>query len=371
MSSFDYVRERSEASVRDPSYSVIVDQKPYFPFLEVDATDVGSIMRAAIVIVQKRDDHSDLTVQKWTNSDTDVSGSVTRVVGGITNRLYKVDLPSSESVLVRIFGAPGLIDRDVENSNYAALAQRGIAPPYHGRFANGRVEGWLDMRSLEVRELCHFNREIAVQLGNLHVNFVPEIDEEPTMWTQLHSWMHQALVAEFQNEFDAQRVAALDLANLPAELDTLRASVVPNTSKIAFCHNDLLAANILVSSNLMEIQLIDFEYGGSNYVAFDIANHFNEYAGGTDDGVPQYCQFPSEEKQRAFIEAYLRAVSGKNPTESELNGLRMEVQAFVLVNHLYWGLWAINQASVEGCCGFDYLLYAKHRIDRYRATKLK
>ncbi len=30
-----------------------------------------------------------------------------------------------------------------------------------------------------------------------------------------------------------------------------------------------------------ELKLIDFEYGGPNYRAFDIANHFNEWAGGT------------------------------------------------------------------------------------------
>ena len=370
MSSYDYIRVRSEASIKVPSYSVFVDQRPYFPFLEVDANDLRSIMSAAVAIVQMRDGASDVTVQKATDSDTDLSHCVSRVVGGITNRLYKVDLPSSESVLVRIFGAPGLIDRDVENSNYAALAKRDIAPPYHGRFANGRVEGWLDMRSLEVRELCHYNREIAVQLGNLHINFVPETREMPNMWNQLHSWMEQALVAKFRNECDAQRAAALDLTTLPAELRFLQESVIPNAAKVAFCHNDLLAANILISSDSTEIQLIDFEYGGSNYVAFDIANHFNEYAGGTDNGVPQYDQFPNEEKQRAFMDAYLQAVSGKDPTESEVNALRTEVHAFVLVNHLYWGLWAINQASVEGCCGFDYLLYAKHRIDRYRATKL-
>ena len=38
-----------------------------------------------------------------------------------------------------------------------------------------------------------------------------------------------------------------------------------------------------------QIQLIDFEYGGTNYVAFDMTNHFNEHAGGTtkeESGVP-------------------------------------------------------------------------------------
>ena len=187
----DYIRVRLNASAGDPSYSEIVDTKPYFPFLKVDANDEASIKNAAVEIVRSMNNASVLFLQNYTG------GRVTRIIGGITNRLYKVDLPPSDSVLVRIFGAPGLIDRDVENSNYAALAKRGIAPPYHGRFANGRVEGWLDMRPLEVVELGDFNMQIAMQLGSLHVNFEPETKEEPTMWHQLYSWMDRALVAKF------------------------------------------------------------------------------------------------------------------------------------------------------------------------------
>lgn len=363
MSPSDYIRVRLKAPAEDPSYSEIVDTKPYFPFLKADANDEESIKNAAFKIVRSMHNASDPSLPNYTD------GRVTRIIGGITNRLYKVDLPRSESVLVRIFGAPGLIDRDVENSNYAALAKRGIAPPYHGRFANGRVEGWLDMRPLEVLELGDFSKQIALQLASLHVNFVPETNEEPTMWHQLHSWMDQALVAKFQNEADEQRAGDLALASLPAELERLEL-VVPKETKIAFCHNDLLAANILVSTDSTDIQLIDFEYGGLNFIAFDIANHFNEYAGGTDNGIPQYDRFPNEEKQRDFIRAYLFAVCGMDPTQDQMDVFQREVQAFVLVNHLYWGLWAVNQASVEGCNGFDYLLYAKHRISRFRTTKI-
>jgi thiamine kinase-like enzyme len=360
MSPSDYIGLRSDGPSNDPSYSEIVEDKPYFPFLRVDANDEESIKNAAIMIVQSMKDVSvaDLSIKTVLGGNTNGLFCVSQVMGGITNR-----------ILVRIFGAPGLIDRDIENSNYAALAKRGIAPRYYGRFANGRVEGWLDMKHLEVAELGNFNKQIAEQLGKLHVNFVLEPKEEPNMWSQLRSWMDQALVANFQNETDQQRAAKLDVTSLPAELGWLQESVVPKDAKTAFCHNDALAANILVSSDLKDIQLIDFEYGGPNYVAFDIANHFNEYAGGTDNGVPMYELFPTEEKQREFLVAYLLAVNGKDPTETEVNALCKEVQAFVLVNHLYWGLWAVNQAAVEGCSGFDYLLYAKHRIGRYGATK--
>ena len=46
-----------------------------------------------------------------------------------------------------------------------------------------------------------------------------------------------------------------------------------------FCHNDLLCGNIMVNDSTAAITLIDFEYGGTNFRGFDIANHFNEWAG--------------------------------------------------------------------------------------------
>ena len=49
--------------------------------------------------------------------------------------------------------------------------------------------------------------------------------------------------------------------------------------------------------------------------------------------------------------------------------LMEQVQAFILLNHLYWGLWAVNQASTEGCSDFDYLLYASNRIQQYYKCK--
>ena len=46
-----------------------------------------------------------------------------------------------------------------------------------------------------------------------------------------------------------------------------------------------------------------------------------------------------------------------------------EIRAFVLANHLYWGLWAVNQAAMEGCDGFDYLTYAENRFGEYYKGK--
>ena len=117
------------------------------------------------------------------------------------------------------------------------------------------------------------------------------------------------------------------------------------------------------------MHLIDFEYGGSNYRGFDIANHWNEWAGGTQEhmnGVCEYHRFPSENDQLQFCQAYLQEAEGSSVGAPKLVE---EANAYVLVNHWYWGLWAINQAVMEGVDGFDYITYAESRARQYYQCK--
>ena len=165
------------------------------------------------------------------------------------------------------------------------------------------------------------------------------------------------------------------------ELAWLAESVISPDSKVAFCHNDLLAANIMKDQETGEIKFIDFEYGGVNFIGFDIANHFNEHAGGTEkkSGEPDYSMYPSDTRLNLFISSYVQtsrdlAKESSNgdlitTEEEDIENLSKEVNGFVLINHIYWGLWAVNQAAIEGTEDFDYLAYAWHRFVRYFENK--
>ena len=61
-------------------------------------------------------------------------------------------------------------------------------------------------------------------------------------------------------------------ASLKRELSALGSPVV-------FCHNDLLLANVIYNSKKKTVTFIDYEYSNVNYQAFDIGNHFAEFAG--------------------------------------------------------------------------------------------
>ena len=72
------------------------------------------------------------------------------------------------------------------------------------------------------------------------------------------------------------------------------------------CHNDLLAGNIMVGRETIggktrDVRFIDFEYCRRNYVYFDMANHFNEFAG---LGCDYETYFPSDEDIKRFLNMY-------------------------------------------------------------------
>lgn len=78
---------------------------------------------------------------------------VTQIFGGITNQLFRCTFGGDAGppcLLLRVFGGEGMIDREIENATFEGLAAAGVGVPYHGRFANGRVEGWLEESEVRI-----------------------------------------------------------------------------------------------------------------------------------------------------------------------------------------------------------------------------
>eukprot|EP00656_Telonema_subtile_P044587 TRINITY_DN50839_c0_g1_i1.p1 TRINITY_DN50839_c0_g1~~TRINITY_DN50839_c0_g1_i1.p1 ORF type:complete len:395 (-),score=74.67 TRINITY_DN50839_c0_g1_i1:213-1397(-) len=310
------------------------------------------------------------------------------VVGGITNALFKVSMGSEAPVLIRVFGAEGMIDRDVENATCAALADANIAPPYYGRFQNGRIEGFLEgTRPMELEDLARpdLSAKVAVQLANLHNFQVPAVLEHchsvPGLWDQIWLWLSQAErdISQLKNKCGAaaaNRFREVEPALLGQhftkareELEELQQRCTTGGAALCFCHNDALAGNILVNEETQQVHLIDFEYGGCNYRGFDIANHWNEWAGGTQvemNGQCEYGRFPDKEQQLDFCKAYSTALVGDGSLGVEI---MEDACRFVGINHWYWGLWALNQAVLEGIQQFDYLQYFCSRLGQYYELK--
>ena len=209
----------------------IVAGRPYYPTLKVEKNDTQSVIDAVVAILFHEKDGDQLK-KDITSKSKDFTVKV--VTGAITNALFRVSglssLPSAmgfdcDSVLVRLFGGEGMIDRDIETCTFAALTDSGIAPPYYGRFENGRLEGWLEhglTLSLPDFQVSETYQNIAAKLVNLHTGFhIPDElkewhnEKEPGLWGQLFSWMEQAKgITRYKTESDNDCTKAFDLSIL-------------------------------------------------------------------------------------------------------------------------------------------------------------
>jgi ethanolamine kinase len=259
-----------------------------------------------------------------------------------------------------------VIDRARENRLFARLSQIGFAPPYLGRFENGRVEGFLaGFRSLEPAEMGEdrWRRGIARTLAELHA--LPVDPPTPRTFDTLRGWLEQARDLHF-NGPDAQRHADLDLPGALDRLDalahTFSEALAPQARspgagaavRPVLAHNDLLAGNVLVNPVTGAVRFIDYEYGDCGVAAFDVANHFCEYAGFDSDFERG---FPGRARRHDFIAAYL----GDGFSAEDVADFDRLVRFFVLVDHLWWGSWAVVQARYSPI-DFDFMGYAVLRF---------
>ena len=117
------------------------------------------------------------------------------------------------------------------------------------------------------------------------------------------------------------------------------------------------------------MSFIDYEYATPSPAAFDVANHFAEWAGYDCD----YSAMPSVSQRRRFIDEYVRTYIelSKEPgldREEETRKLMEEVDIFRGVPGFYWGIWASIQATISDI-DFDYANYSELRLSEYWGYK--
>lgn len=385
-----------------------------------DASDVAKMVVPPCASDEARDAAEEVAriVMGW---DRSARVKTTRMLGGNTNVLWLVRGGSSRdrrSCLVRVFGAntESIIDRERESAVFAHLARHGVAPALHGEFANGRVEEFVDGKTLTPEMLAtstpiDFIPLVAREMARMHAiedfpvsspsSSSPSSSSSPDkawrLWTTLDAWMEEALRARFPNN-DARRLALkeLDLDGFVAEIAWLRsilpspdnfdgltlpsgvrgsaaAAVLAVAFRSVFAHNDLVASNILFVEESSEgnkkgggrVQFIDFEYGGWNPVTFDVANCFCEFAG--FEFVDPLDKYPSVDTQRRFWRAYLGAChdsplsSGVHDVDAVIDGLVYWTTRFAPAADAAWMLWAVVQGHHSQLEDVDFLAYAKRR----------
>ncbi|KAI1317593.1 Ethanolamine kinase 1 [Mortierella claussenii] len=305
---------------------------------------------------------------EWNTDDI----SYVQFKDGITNKLICcTHNPTGTQVLVRAYGKKSevIIDRRQEIMNMVILSKLGLCPPLFGKFKNGLAYGCIPGNVFKVSDMrdSHKMELVARKLAIWHGSVKIPGERNSKLFKTIHKWIKE--VPESYSKPAVQEIFArnFDMKQLHRELTMLEDHLVKINSLVVFCHNDLLYGNLIYNEAKDDAFFIDYEYGSYSYRAFDIANHFNEWAGFECE----YEHYPNKETQFKWLRSYLEAGRSENSegegdvvSDEEVEQLYREVNKFALASHFYWGVWALVQAQLSDI-DFDYMPYAVLRFNEY------
>lgn len=265
--------------------------------------------------------------------------------GGITNRLFKATLSTGNLVLIRVYGrhTENIIDRRAELENMVMLGERGLAGQLYGQFENGFVYSFLPGRPLQSEGLGDNSELIAEEMARWH-SITQHSVVVASVFTTTRSWLTRV----------TDRLEPSKVEYYNHHIDRLSRKY--SNGPIVFCHNDLLAANIIRTGG-DSVKFIDYEYAAFNIAWFDLANHFCEYAGFECD----WSRLPDSIMMRSFVRHYQECLNDDHQVTVE--EAVQAITEFMPMAHLFWGLWALLQASLSDI-DFDYEGYGRKRLAR-------
>ncbi|KAF1744074.1 hypothetical protein MXB_1683, partial [Myxobolus squamalis] len=328
-----------------------------------------------------------LTALKWCSkflggvwSDIEVSQFIYKSInvrGALTNYIYTCELDESviskkhecRKVLLRIYGEiVGSHEKFYELIIFNILSERKLGPRLLGAFKYGRIEEFIESKTLDVHQLRNgiYLKKIAWEMAKFHLLEAP-FDKRPIYVPRFVSKYLPYFFKALQNTdimTPEQRKIVLEMStmNLVHEYETLLELLEKSDSPTVFCHNDVQEGNLLLlgaetHSSPNKIMLIDFEYSYYGYRGFDIGNHFCEWVLQNVSDKPLGFDFdpncyPTHEQQIDFANAYLESISEKiqNDPESKYKPffttpekLIAEANLHSLMSHLFWGFWGVAQ----------------------------
>jgi len=265
------------------------------------------------------------------------------LTGGITNKLYLVELVGGPSYVVRIYGKNTdlFIDREIEAENIRRLHPTNIVPKLFGFFPDQQVTivQFIPGTPLTNQDFLRDDllKPIVKSIKAIHTSglSLPKIFNP---WTEIQRLWR--ILQEFDGSFPEFAIAVTmeNLERLFTIAEVSESDYVP-------CHNDLLADNFILRQNFQsgedEIALIDWEYAGMSSQYYEISDMFQEIL------------VPREVEDR-FIEAYW--------VGEDILAKRRLIDIFKPFPDIFWFLWSLIQLQVSEI-EFDYYEYGRVKYE--------
>jgi thiamine kinase-like enzyme len=261
--------------------------------------------------------------------------SVEPLMGGLTNKNYKVTSPSG-CYVVRISGKDTsllAIDRENEAHNTIAAAETGVGAPFVAVLPehDALVLGYLDGEVMDAEKLRTGEHlaGIAEACRRLHVGrrFLKDFDMFEIQPGYLEIVRERGFrLPDRYEEFE------------PKIREVERAMRVRSESSVP-CNNDLLAENFILVNG--EMRLIDYEYSGNNEASFELGNVWSE-------------SNLSQEQLEELVSAYWGRPLRNKVARARLWGL---------MSKYGWTLWGSIQDGISDI-DFDFWGWAMEKYER-------
>ncbi|KAF4340819.1 ethanolamine kinase [Fusarium beomiforme] len=320
---------------------------------------------------------------------------ISTLTQGTTNGLFKVtsDASTADAVLIKVYGdgTDITIDREKELRVHKLLSERHLSSSPLVRFNNGHAYQFISGRVCSEGDMSETRifRGVARELARWHAT-LPAADVsdpsevvtyKPGVWSTTKRWLDA--IAKHPGRSQAQ------IDDLHEKFKYLADNLLSTDmlESLVLAHGDLLCANIIEqesgdSIDVASVRFIDYEHATYCPRAFELANHFAEWAGFECD----YNLLPKTSTRRAFIKEYLTTHAElcrehnvtRLPNETDLptvNDASVEHLMHQVDDHrgfpgFYWGLCALIQAeTATGTIDFDYAGYAAKRFAEYEAWR--
>lgn len=282
---------------------------------------------------------------------------VNRILGALTNSIYKIEYKDPQALvqppllLLRVYGknVDDLIDRDQELKILIKLSTRRIGPKLLGIFSNGRfeqfLEGFVTMTKNEIRDPV-ISQILGRRMKDLHYQVKLDDDEKglefPVAWLRILTWL-LLFERDFLPSFSVESIETTLLMPWGTFKELVftyrdwlfsKYDIANIGDNYRFCHNDTQYGNLLLRNNFdpklviqadstsagssgittsnkgdNNLAVIDFEYSGPNFPAYDIADHFCEWMSDYHDLDKPYHihnnKYPTNQEQLNLLRSYV------------------------------------------------------------------
>ncbi|TCP56838.1 thiamine kinase-like enzyme [Tamaricihabitans halophyticus] len=261
--------------------------------------------------------------------------SVEELVGGLTNRNFKVTNPNG-CYVARVSSTQGdllAINREHEHRNSIAAAEAGVGAPVVDYLPGEGllVVGFLDGRTYHDADLSNLDnlRRVAESCRELHAgprfnNGFSMFDVQPRYLNIVRS--HNLRLPDRYLDF------------LP-QVERIQQALAVRDEGTVPCNNDLLAENFIDDG--AKIWIIDYEYSGNNDPCFELGNIWSE------------ASLPIEHLGELVTAYYGRPLRNKF-ARARLLGL---------MSKYGWMLWASIQAGTSEI-DFDFWSWGMEKYER-------